>query len=187
MAKNEIVEQLKVKLKDAWVRGKEQRIEIGTLLIELRAQAEHGEWGKLLVELGIPAGTARDYMVEASRQIHGIRVFGKAPDPKPIDVEAEELERAINQAMAQVEEVGNGNTPTPISEPKPQANCKQSEVQLAERNKVKGPVLHCTADQKDAYRAARKADYERVYRIFHAALMEVIGEQEEVCDEAVAA
>src|SRR5258708_6745230 len=85
--KAETIKQLKAKLKDAWLRGKEQRIEIGTLLLELRQQAEHGEWGKVLAELGIPASTAADYMMEASRQIHGIRVFENGelttrPDPE---------------------------------------------------------------------------------------------------------
>jgi hypothetical protein len=176
----ETITQLKVKLKDAWVRGKEQRIEIGTLLLELRAQAEHGEWGKLLAELGIPATTAADYMVEASRQIHGIRVIGKVADP-----DAEAIEKAINAAMAQVEQVAGGSGPEPLA-PVPIRKPKEQQVELEDHIKVKGPVLYCNAEQKAAYKRARKSDKDRVYAIFHAALMQVIGEKE-VCDETLAA
>lgn len=169
MAKQDTVNQIKAKLKEAWVRGKEWRIEVGTLLLELRAEAEHGEWGKLLAELGIPNSTAVDHMTEASRHIYGIRKFdGSAPDP-----EAVEIEQAVETAAAEVAAVP---TPTPAS-----------VIVLDEHTKVKGPVLHCTAEQRAAYKAAAKSDKDRVYRIFHAALMEVIGQQEEVCDEAVAA
>jgi len=69
------VSELKTKLKDAWLRGAAQRIEIGTLLLALRSKAKHGTWGDLLADVGIPASTAADYMTEASRQIHGIREF----------------------------------------------------------------------------------------------------------------
>ena len=178
MAKADTINELKAKLKDAWLRGKAQRIEIGTLLIELRTQAEHGEWGKLLAELGIPASTATDYMVEASRQIHGIRVFDKGEIK---DAEAEEMQQAVEAAAAEV----NGDTPP---EPPPAAPAQSSVTpELDDHNRVKGPVLFCTSDQKDAYKAAKCENKDRVYEIFYNAFLEVIGEQEEVRDEALAA
>ncbi|MBZ5645336.1 MAG: hypothetical protein LAO19_21455 [Acidobacteriia bacterium] len=195
------IAELKAKLKDAWLRGREQRIEIGTLLLELREHAAHGTWGKLLAEIGIPASTAVDYMIEASRQIHGIRIFGKAPAPKPIDVEGQEIEQAVNLAMAEVEAVGNGNATSPATvlgkgedpsgNPPPpitgvQAKPKRVEPQLELNNRVKGPVLFCTAAQKEQYEAAKKKDRERVYRLFYNALMEAIAETE-ASDEALAA
>jgi hypothetical protein len=183
MAKSDTINHLKTKLKDAWVRGKEQRIEIGTLLLELRGQAEHGEFGKILAEIGMPATTAADYMVEASRQIHGIRVIGKPADP-----DADAIEAAVNKATAEVGQVVSGDyNPVPPSAPVPIKTKKPKLPELAERNRVKSPVLHCTADQKAAYKRIRKADADRVYAIFHAALMQVIGEQEEVSDAPLAA
>ena len=110
--KQETLKQLKVKLKDAWLRGKEQRIEIGTLLLDLRVQAEHGEWGTFLAELSIPATTASDYMVEASRQIHGIRVFDKGEIK---DVEAEQMQQAVDAAAAQVKGDNPPDPPSPIA------------------------------------------------------------------------
>jgi hypothetical protein len=172
MNTQETLAQLKQKLKDAWVRGKEQRIEIGTLLLELRKKAKHGTWGQLLAEVGIPAQTAGDYMVEASRQIHGIRVFENGELTTQPDPEAVEMEQAVNAATALV----NGEAPVP-PQPKPQ---------LAEHNRVKGPVLFCTAPQKEAYESAKKQNKERVYQLFFNALMEVIGEQE-VANESLAA
>jgi hypothetical protein len=181
----EKINELKAKLKDAWLRGKEQRIEVGKLLLELRAQAEHGEWGKLLAELGIPASTASDYMVEASRQIHGIRVFDHG-DVK--DAEAEEMGQAVSAANAAV----NGDTPL---EPPPAAPSVQPQPPTPEldlHSRVKGPVLFCTLEQKDAYKAAKRESKDRVYEIFYNAFLEVIGEQQdarqqEVGDEALAA
>jgi hypothetical protein len=184
MPKKDVITQLKAKLKDAWLRGKEQRIEIGTLLLELRKQAEHGDWGKWLAELGMPATTAADYMVEASRHIHGIRVFGAKPDP-----EAKEMEQAVNQAAAQVKAESTPPDPTPpspipIARPIP----KLVRPQLDMHNRVKGPVLICTAEQKDAYKEAKKENKDRVYEIFYNAFLEVIGErQEEVANETLAA
>lgn len=178
MAKRDIINQLKAKLKDAWLRGKAQRVEIGTLLIELRSQAEHGEWGKLLAELGIPASTAADYMVEASRQIHGIRVFDKGEITDP---EAEEMQHAVEAAAAEV----NGDTPP---EPPPAAampSPQPSVLELDYHIRVKGPVLLCTAEQKDAYKAAKRENKDRVYEIFYNAFLEVIGEQEQVREEEV--
>lgn len=180
MAKADTINELKAKLKDAWLRGKAQRIEIGTLLIELRTQAEHGEWGKLLAELGIPASTATDYMVEASRQIHGIRVFDKGEIK---DAEAEEMQHAVEAATAEV----NGDTPpepppaTAMATPQPPA------PELDYHARVKGPVLFCTSEQKDAYQEAKRENKDRVYEIFYNAFLEAIGEQEEVRDEALAA
>jgi hypothetical protein len=190
MTKPDAINQLKAKLKEAWLRGKEQRIEIGTLLLELREQAEHGEWGKLLAELGIPASTAADYMVEASRQIHGIRVIGNVADP-----DAEAIEKAVNAAMVQVEQVASGADPVTTSAPiEPSAPApipikpkKPKPPELDEHVRVSSPVLFCSADQKAAYKAAKKEDKARVYFIFHKALLEVIGEQEEVSDASVAA
>lgn len=158
--------QLKAKLKDAWVRGKEQRIEIGTLLLELRAKARHGTWGPLLAEIGIPATTAGDYMVEASRQIHGIRRFENGEVTTQPDPEALQMETAVGEAKDLVEE--------------------KTSPQLTEHNRVKGPVLFCSAAQKEAFEAAKKADKDRVYNIFYDAFMLVIAEQE-VADEAIAA
>ncbi len=185
MAKADTINQLKAKLKDAWLRGKAQRIEIGTLLLELRAQAKHGEWGKLLAEVGIPAGTATDYMVEASRQIHGIRVFDEGEIK---DAEAEEMQHAVEAAAAEV----SGDTPpepppaTAMASPQPPA------PELDYHARVKGPVLYCTAEQKDAYKAAKRENKDRVYEIFYNAFLDVIGEQQEVrpeeaFDEALAA
>ncbi len=180
--KTETIEKLKEKLKDAWLRGKEQRIEIGTLLLELRKQAQHGDWGKWLAELGMPATTAADYMVEASRQIHGIRVFGAKPDP-----EAEEMEQAVDQAAAQVK--GNSTPPEPTLPPTiPIAQPQRVKPELDMHNRVKGPVLICTAEQKDAYKEAKKENKDRVYEIFYNAFLEVIGvQQEEVANETLAA
>jgi len=162
------VAQLKVKLKDAWVRGKEQRIEIGTLLLELRAKAKHGTWGPLLAEVGIPATTAGDYMLEASRQIHGIRVFENGEVITQSDPEAAEMETAVEAATVEVTE-------------------KQSTPQLEERNRVKGPVLFCSVTQKEAFEAAKKENKDRVYQIFFNALMEVIGGEQEAANESLAA
>jgi len=167
------IDQLKDKLKEAWLRGKAQRIEIGTLLLELRAQAEHGDWGSLLAEVGIPASTARDYMTEASREIHGFRVFENGRLTFK-DAEAEEMQEAVNVATAEVADAPPELRPAPAPG-------------LDFHARVKGPVLYCTADQKDAYEAAKRESKDRVYEIFHNALLEVIGEQEEVRDEAVAA
>jgi hypothetical protein len=181
MPKQDTINQLKAKLKDAWLRGKSQRIEIGTLLIELRSQAAHGEWGKLLAELGIPASTATDYMVEASRQIHGIRVFDKGEIK---DVEAEQMQQAVDEAAAEV----SGGTPPEPAAVTPIAPAQSSvSPELTDHNRVNGPVLFCTADQKDAYKAAKRENKDRVYEIFYNAFLEVIGEQEEVRDEALAA
>jgi hypothetical protein len=178
--KMETIKHLKIKLKDAWLRGREQRIEIGTLLIELRAQAAHGEWGDLLTELGIPASTAADYMVEASRQFHGSRVFALQVDP-----EVSEMEQAVNAANALVK--GNANTeepppPIPIAQPKP------IKPQLEMHNRVRGPVLYCTAEQKEVFQAVKRENKERVYETFYDALMNVICEKlEEVTNETLAA
>lgn len=169
--KNETVNQLKVKLADAWLRGKEQRIEIGTLLLELRAEAEHGDWGNWLKELCIPASTAADYMQEASRQIHGIRVF---ENNAVRDAEGEEIQQAVAAAIAAV----NGEEPPPP---------KSTPIELPDRLRVKGPVLHVTAEQKDAWKTAKREDKDRVYAIFHKAFLEVIGESEEVSRETFAA
>ncbi|MBZ5698676.1 MAG: hypothetical protein LAN18_09035 [Acidobacteriia bacterium] len=180
-AKQNTIAELKAKLRDAWLRGKDQRVEIGTLLLALRAQAEHGTWGKLLAEIGIPATTAADYMVEASRQIHGIRVFGPQPDP-----EAQEMEEALNAATVLVKGAGPSDdslSPIPIAQPKP----KRAKPQLEQRSRVRGPVLYCTATQKEAYQAAKKEYKERVYQTFYDALMVVIAEQqEEAADETLA-
>jgi hypothetical protein len=164
------VAELKTKLKDAWLRGTAQRIEIGTLLLALRSKAKHGTWGDLLAEVGIPASTAADYMTEASRQIHGIRKFENGDvTVTSVDAETEEIENAVKQAREQLNQSK--------AEPKPQ---------LQEHNRVKSPVLFCTAAQKEQYQAAKTVDAARVYKIFYAALLQVIGE-EEVADEAIAA
>src|SRR6266849_5170741 len=160
-SKQDTLNQLKAKLKDAWLRGKAQRIEIGSLLLDLRQQAEHGEWGKLLAELGIPATTASDYMVEASRQIHGIRVFDHGEIK---DTEAEEMQKAVDAAAAEV----NGDTSLePPATPAPTAAPPEPELDFHTR--VKGPVLFCTAEQKAAYKPAKGENKERVYEIFYNA------------------
>jgi len=184
MSKQDTLNQLKAKLKDAWLRGKAQRIEIGSLLLDLRQQAEHGEWGKLLAELGIPPSTAADYMVEASRQIHGIRVFDHGEIK---DTEAEEMQQAVDAAAA---EVSCTTPPEPPATPAPIPAPPEPELDLHTR--VKGPVMFCTPEQKDAYKTAKRENKERVYEIFYNAFLEVIGEQpdvrqEEVRDEALAA
>jgi hypothetical protein len=184
MSKQLTINQLKAKLQDAWSRGKAHRIEIGTLLLALRNKAKHGEWGKLLAELGIPATTASDYMTEASREIHGIRVFDHGEYK---DAEAEEMQQAVNAAAA---EVDDATPPEPRATPAPTPAPPQPELDLHTR--VKGPVLFCTSAQKDAYKTAKRENKERVYEIFYNAFLEVIGEQqdvrqEEVRDEALAA
>jgi len=177
MSTQDTIHQIKTKLADAWLRGQAQRIEIGTLLLELRAKAEHGDWGKWMAELGIPASTAADYMQEASRQIHGIRVFVNGAVK---DDEAAQMQQAVATAAAAV----NGdNFPEPPVPPQPE----RAVIELSEHVRVSGPVLFCSADQKAAYKAAKKDDPERVRAIFQNALLAVIGEQEEVRDEALAA
>jgi len=177
MDKKEMIDQLKCKLKDAWLRGKAQRIEIGTLLLELRKEVEHGEWGKVLAELKIPTTTAADYIQEASRQIHGFRKFegGKVV----VDSEAAEMQHAVASAAA---EVARDNSPEPPANHKP-----APVIELSEHVRVKGPVLFCSADQKAAFKAAKKENPARVYSIFQKALLESIGGQEEVSDETLAA
>jgi hypothetical protein len=182
MTKQNTIAELKAKLKDAWLRGRDQRIEIGTLLLELRTQAEHGTWGKLLTEIGIPATTAADYMTEASRAIHGIRGIELQPDP-----EARDMEAAVNAATVLVKRDGPSDDsppPIPIAQPKP----KRVKPQLEQHNRIKGPVLYVTAEQKEAYRTAKKEDQGRVYQIFYGAFLEVVGEpREEVASETLAA
>ena len=184
-SKRETINQLKAKLQDAWLRGKEQRIEVGKLLLELRSRAKHGEWGNLLAEFGIPASTAADYMVEASRQIHGIRVFDHGEIK---DAEAEAMGQAVSAATAQV----NGDTPPEPPAAPAVASLEPAEPELDLHTRVKGPVLFCTAEQKDAYKAAKRENKDRVYEIFYNAFLEAIGEPqdvraEEVRDEALAA
>jgi hypothetical protein len=175
------IAELKSKLQVAWIRGKEQRIEIGTLLLQLRVQAEHGEWGILLAELGIPASTASDYMIEADRQFHESRRF----DPQP-DAEAKEMEQAVEAATALV----NGQRPS--DDPPPPIPFAQPRVepnpQLEMHNRVRGPVLYCTAEQKEVFQAVKRENKERVYEMFYDALMNVICEKlEEETNETLAA
>ena len=92
--------------------------------------------------------------------------------PEP-DVEAEDMEHAVTTQLAIV----NGEEPPPS---KPYA------PELENHNRVKGPVLFCSLEQKEAYKTAKREDKARVYAIFLKAFLEVIGDQE-VSDEAVAA
>src|SRR5258707_1172190 len=134
MSKQDKIDKIKLKLKDAWLRGKAQRIEVGSLLLELRKEVEHGEWGKLLIELGIPTSTAADYMQEASRQIYGIRKFENG---EVKDAEEEQMQLLVAAATAEVNQVA---PPIPIESKKP----PEAKVELDDHNRVKGPALYCT-------------------------------------------
>jgi hypothetical protein len=164
--KTQTISNLKTKLAAAWLRGKEQRVEIGKLLLELREHAKHGDWGKWMAELNIPCSTANDYMLEAQREIHGIRKFkdGQAA----IDSEEQHMQRLVGEHAALVESSRAAESRT---EP-------QHPPVLEDRTKVSGPTLHCTAAQREAYINAKHEDKDRVYYIFHKALLEVIGEIE---------
>lgn len=162
--KEQLIGEIKAKLADYWVRGREQRIYIGGLLLELEGYVEHGQWGPTLAELKIPPSTARDYMAEARAE------FGPVSVPAQ-DQEEEVLQQLVTEHEAEV-------AATQAKEP----------IVLEDVTQVLGPVLHCTADQRNAYKAAKREDKHRVYFIFHKALLEVIGEVEPtplVADEEV--
>jgi hypothetical protein len=45
-------------------------------------------------------------------------------------------------------------------------------LQLDYHVRVKGPVLFCTSEQKDAYKVAKRESKDRVYEIFYNAFLE---------------
>lgn len=174
----ETLEQLKAKLRAVWVRGRQWRLEVGHLLLHLRRLAPYGQWGPMLAELGIKDSTAWDYMAEAFEEITGSRVFPQPTDED--DPEAQQMRLAVTEAQAAVDTIGRPPRATRSS------HRNRHKVELADHVKLRGPVLYCSADQKDRYAEERAANPDRVYRIFHQALMEVI-HQEEADDEALAA
>jgi hypothetical protein len=91
-----------------------------------------------MAELSIPATTAADYKQEASRQIHGIRVFENGAVK---DDEAAQMQHAVATAAAEV----NGDNP-----PDPPPPSKPAVIELSEQVRVSGPVLFCSADQARA-------------------------------------
>jgi hypothetical protein len=170
-SKTQTISNLKTKLAGAWLRGKEQRIEIGKLLLELREHAKHGEWGKWMAELQIPCSTAIDYMTEASREKHGTRRFEGGQ--VVTDPDEQQMRTLVSEQTALVE-----------ADREPEQNRETAEpIILEDRTRVLGPVLYCSANQREAYKAAKKADVVRVYCIFHKALLEVIDVAEPTDDQ----
>lgn len=75
------VAALKSQVQQAWVRGKEHRLQTGRLLLELRQALSvkgHGTFCQSLAELGIRRSTARDY-INLYRESRGLEPSKRTP------------------------------------------------------------------------------------------------------------
>ena len=168
---NEAVKDLTARLKKSWQRGKAARLDTGKLLLQLQYEAEYGTWQEILAELGIPRSTAHDYVTEAEKemQMSGIRTLRGRPVKVleegeslcKVNYEGDPEHKAFSIPATDLDQVG-----VPPPPPKP------------EEPSVKGPAIKCTAEQKEAFKAALKNEKERVHDIFFRAFLEAIGEEE---------